>query len=113
MRARLIPAFAVLGLTVALPTMAFAQDAPEGKALYLEHCKKCHGVLGTPPKTMQRKYPDIVAFDASFAERHSVDSIVTVLRKGSGEDMKPFTEKMSPAEMRLVAEYVRFLATKP
>ena len=86
---------------------------PDGRALYQENCKKCHGVLGTPPKTMKAKFPKIATFNAEFITKHSVDSIVTVLTKGKNEDMKSFKDKLSPVEMKAVAEYVNELASKP
>ena len=76
---------------------------------YDENCRKCHGVRGTPPKTMKDKFPKIATFDAKFLEAHSVDSIVKVLTKGKNDDMKSFKDKMSPAELKAVAEYVHEL----
>ena len=90
-----------------------AAQAPDAKEIYSENCKKCHGVLGTPPQTMKKKFEKIATFDAKFLETHSEDSIVVVLTKGKGEDMESFKAKMSPAEMRAVAKYVRELAAKP
>ena len=87
--------------------------APDGKAIYQENCKKCHGVLGTPPKTMKAKFPKIATFDAEFSTKHSVDSIVKILTKGKNDDMKSFKDKISPDEMKAVAEYVGELASKP
>jgi mono/diheme cytochrome c family protein len=88
-------------------------QAPDGKALYTDVCKKCHGVLGTPPQTMKKKYPKIASFDAEFLAKISEDSIVTVLTKGKGEDMDSVKDKMSAAEIRAVAKYVRELAARP
>ena len=90
-----------------------AAQGPVGKTLYDANCKKCHGVLGTPPKAMKEQYPKIATFDAPFIAKHTTDSIVTILTKGKGEDMKSFKSKMSPAEMAAVAGYVHDLATRP
>ena len=106
---------------LALVLVAFAgarrvhAQAPDGKALYEENCRKCHGVRGTPPKTMKEKFPKIATFDAEFIAKRSDDSVVKVLMKGVGkaEDMKSFKDKMSPEEMAAVAKYVRELAVKP
>ena len=89
-------------------------QAPDGKALYEENCRKCHGVRGTPPKTMKEKFPKIATFNEEFIEKRSDDSVVKVLMKGVGkaEDMKSFKDKMSPEEMSAVAKYVRELALK-
>ena len=85
---------------------------PAGKAPYEENCRKCHGVRGTPPKTMKAKFPKIVTFDAEFFEKRSDDSVVTVLTKGKNEDMKSFKDKLTPEQMADVAKYVRSLSAK-
>lgn len=84
-------------------------QAPDGKALYEENCRKCHGVIGNPPKTMKEKYPKIATFNAAFIASRSDDSVVKVLTHGKGEDMKSFKDKMTPDEMMAVAKYVRSL----
>jgi len=112
MRTRLL----MIGLLVAASSgmsravMRNAAQAPDGKALYEENCKKCHGVIGNPPKTMKAKYPKIATFNEKFAAEHSVDSIVTVLTKGKNEDMKSFKDKLNHDEMTAVAKYVETLA---
>jgi len=88
-------------------------QAVDGKAVYQENCRKCHGVIGTPPLTMKNKFPKIVTFDAKFIATRSDDSVVKVLTKGKSEDMVSFKDKMTPAEMAAVARYVRELASKP
>lgn len=89
-------------------------QAPDGKALYEENCRKCHGVRGIPPKTMKEKFPKIATFDDVFVSKRSDDSVVKVLMKGVGkaEDMKSFKDKLSPEEMAAVAKYVRELGLK-
>ena len=84
---------------------------PDGKALYEENCKKCHGVIGNPPKTMKAKYEKIATFNAAFVATRSDDSVVKVLTKGKGDDMKPFKDKMTHAEREAVAKYVRELGS--
>ena len=110
MRMSVVPIGVLLAVSATLSTAA--AQAPDGKALYNENCRKCHGVIGTPPKTMQAKYPKIATFDAEFLEKHSQDSIVKVLIHGKGEDMKSFKDKLKPEEMEAVAKYVRELAEK-
>jgi mono/diheme cytochrome c family protein len=88
-------------------------QAADGKAVYQENCRKCHGVIGTPPVTMKKKFPKIVTFDARFIATRSDDSVVKILTKGKGEDMVSFKDKMTAAEMTAVAKYVRELASKP
>ena len=86
---------------------------PDAKALYLKNCKQCHGVLGTPPKDAKAKYDKIATFtNAEFFATRSTDSIVTILKKGKGRDMKSFSDKLSPDEMRAVALYIQTLVKK-
>ena len=100
----------VIPLVFIVSAHALAAQEPDGKAVYDSNCKRCHGARGTPPQTMLKKMPKIRAFDTTFAREIQEDSIVKVLTKGKGEDMKSFTEKLNPAEMAAVAKYVRTLA---
>lgn len=110
MKARVVIA-ALLAL-VFVKVSHVAAQAADAKTLYEDNCRKCHGVRGTPPKTMKQKYEKIATFDSAFAVAHSQDSIVKVLTKGKNEDMKSFKDKLTPEEMAEVAKYVRELATK-
>lgn len=86
----------------------------QGKALYRENCKVCHGVLGTPTKQAIKKYEKIPNLtDSAFLASRSDDSVVVVLTKGVGRDMKSFSDKLTVDEMHAVAKYIRTLARKP
>ena len=85
----------------------------DGKAAYDANCRKCHGVRGIPPKAMKEQYPKIKAFDEAFLKAMSQDSLVKVLVKGKGEDMKSFKDKLSKDELEAVAKYTRELAARP
>lgn len=108
------PRIALFSLAV-LPLMMsrVAAQAPTGKDLYDANCKKCHGVLGTPPKVMKEKFPKLAPFDAAFLAKNDVAAIVTILTKGKGTDMKPVKDKLSAAEIASVAQYVKELASRP
>lgn len=110
MKARLVLA-AALSLTAVSAVRARAQAA-DAQSLYNDNCRKCHGVKGTPPKTMKEKFPKIATFDEAFVAAHSQDSIVKILTKGKNEDMKSFKDKLTPAQMADVAKYVRELSAK-
>ena len=113
MKKRVMLLGVLLGVSAAFSTArAQSADSTEGKVAYDANCKRCHGVRGTPPKTMKEKYPKIVAFDAEFLAKHSEDSVVKVLTKGKNEDMKSFQSKLTAAQMAAVAAYVRDLASK-
>jgi mono/diheme cytochrome c family protein len=111
MKARLLIA-GVLVVAGGALSHASAQEARDAKTLYQENCKKCHGVLGTPPKTMKAKYEKIATFDAAFIASRSDDSVVKILTHGKGDDMKSFKEKLTHDEMLEVAKYVRELGSK-
>ncbi len=83
----------------------------KGKALYREHCKLCHGVSGTPPKLMVKRFAKIpdLSHPAFFSTR-SDDSLMVVLQKGTGVSMKSFSEKLSTDEMHAIVKYLRTLA---
>ena len=70
MKARLLIA-GVLVVTGGALSHAAAQEARDAKTLYQENCKKCHGVLGTPPKTMKALGAPGVARGAGTACRRS------------------------------------------
>jgi mono/diheme cytochrome c family protein len=99
-----------LGLAYAVSTRPAAAQQLDGTALYREHCRTCHGAAGKPTHLALSQYPKIPVMDAAFVAARSADSIVTILTNGKGKDMKSFKEKLSPAEMRAVAEYVRSMA---
>ena len=105
-------AFGAAVLALTLGAQRAVAQAPDGKQLYTDNCKKCHGVLGTPPKAMKEQFPKIATFDAAFLAKHTQDSIVTILTKGKGEDMKSFKGTLSKEEMDAVAKYVIELAKK-
>jgi mono/diheme cytochrome c family protein len=97
--------------TVAVASIA--RQEPDGRLLYLKNCRTCHGATGLPSDENKEKYPKIKALnDAAFLGTLSDDSILTVLKKGKGKDMKAWNEKLNPAEMVSVVKYVRTLPTK-
>lgn len=112
---RMIPlalALAATGVAARIDVRAQPQDV-EGRALYQDNCKKCHGVLGAPPQAMKKKYEKIPTFDAAFIATYSDDSIVKVLTHGGKtEDMKSFKDKLTPEQMLSIAKYVRQLGSR-
>ena len=97
----------ITGVAVARPARA---QAPDGQALYRRECRSCHGANGVPPQRARDEYEHIPSFaDSTFMAQRSDDSLVAVMRHGvgRGRDMKSFTDKLTPEEMRAVAQYVR------
>ena len=110
MHRTILAAAVILALGFA-PSNALAQT-PDGGALYRQNCRSCHGLRGIPPQRMLTVYPSLKAIgDSAFLRTRSVDSIVAVLRHGSGRDMKPFADRLSPAEILAVAKFVKTLAS--
>ncbi len=99
--------FTLSFLLPALVTAPAAAQGSEGKALYLKHCRSCHGSSGQPTKQALRETPRIPALDAPFLVKRSADSLLAVLRQGVGRDMKSFKSKLSPEEMQAVVTYLR------
>lgn len=86
------------------------QQAIDGKKLFLKNCRQCHGATGEPNSENKAKYPKIKSLnDAKFLTSLPDDSILTVMKKGAGKDMKGFGDKLSDEEMRAVLQYVRTL----
>ena len=106
-----------MGLVTALCLAGFARVAAaqeaDGASVYQDECKSCHGVNGTPPARAREQYRKIKALgDGGFVSSMSVDSIVTILKKGIDKDMKSFKSKLSDADMHAVAVYIKELAEK-
>ncbi|MBW7933600.1 MAG: cytochrome c [Gemmatimonadaceae bacterium] len=94
--------------TLVLGTVVHAQ-APDGKALYDLHCKKCHGPTGQPSAAMKKLLPELPLWDSTFFAARSDDDIVKVLTVGKGKNMKPFASLLTPEEMKALAQYIRTL----
>ena len=96
----------------ATPASLVSQDA-DGRMLYLKNCRTCHGATGAPSGENKEKYPKIKALnDAAFVNGITDDSLLTVLKKGKGKDMKSWSDKLSAVEMMAVIKYVRTLPGK-
>jgi mono/diheme cytochrome c family protein len=103
--------------TATLAARAAAQQpaapALDGTALYRRLCSNCHGETGTPPDAMKQLLPALVALaDSTVQAGLTADSIVVVLQGiGAGKHKKPFSDRMSRAEMVAVADYVKSFQT--
>ncbi len=94
------------------PAAAPSADPLVGKPLYEANCRKCHGVIGVPAKAIKAKFPKILPFDADYFGKTTDDAVVAILMQGKGDDMKPFKDTLSKAEMQAVAAYIRTLGKK-
>ena len=109
---------ALLAATLALSITAAARStaaqtpatAPEGGALYRQHCRSCHGARGRPSQQMSGVYPSLVTLsDSAVQAKLTVDAVTALLTNGNGKEMKPFADKMSKDEIHAVAEFVKTL----
>lgn len=80
-----------------------AAPAPDGKALYEQHCRRCHGATGTPSERMVEMYATLKPLNQVTGV--SADSIVTLLVAGGTEGMKSYKDKLTAAELKAVADY--------
>jgi mono/diheme cytochrome c family protein len=104
---------AVIGMLAVAGASRAAAQAPDGQALYRRECRSCHGANGVPPQRAREQYERIPTLsDSAFMARRTDDSIVAVLRRGLGRDMKSFSDKLTAEEMRAVVLYVRTLARR-
>jgi mono/diheme cytochrome c family protein len=102
--------FVAAAAAFAVSTAAPPSQAPDGKALFETHCRKCHGPAGRPIAAMKKLLPELPTWDAAFFAKRTDADIVTVLKNGKGKNMKPFADRLSPDEMLAVARYIRTLA---
>ncbi|MBA4070536.1 MAG: cytochrome C [Gemmatimonas sp.] len=99
--------FFLLGALTLAASTAAAQGA-DGKALYEQHCRKCHGATGKPSDGIKKMNPKIETFDAAFFAKRTDADLIKGIGEGKGK-MKPFNEKLKPDEMAAVAKYIRTL----
>ena len=88
---RLVVALITVGL-VAMPTLA----AVDGAAVYAAKCKACHGADGKGKTPLA-------------GTKLSVDDIVKVTTDGKAPKMPAYKGKISPDEIKAVAEFVKSL----
>lgn len=86
-------------------TATLSAQAPDGKALYLKHCRACHGAQGTPSAAMVKamKVPTI---DQASMAAQSDEAVLGVIKTGK-KAMKGFEGKLSPQEMQAMVAYLR------
>ena len=101
---------AILAGIAARPVHA---QAPDGQALYREHCRTCHGLTGRPTDRARREFKRVPTFaDPAFFAGRSQDSVLAILTNGAydGRDMKSFKNKLTHYEMVAVAQYIQTFA---
>jgi mono/diheme cytochrome c family protein len=99
-------AICLIVLLVSGGVVAAGDAPPDGKALYASKCAMCHGADGVAKSTGKGS--------ANFndpAYQASVEEIVKVTAEGKNK-MPKYAEKLTPEEIKAVAEHVKSLAPK-
>lgn len=100
---KLLPLLALLSLP------AFADD--DAETIWKARCKGCHGMDGKANTKTGKKenVPDMTTPD--WQSRHSDEQIRLAIAEGSKEKpkMKPFKNKLTPAEIDSLVKYIRTL----
>jgi cytochrome c553 len=113
MKTRLI-LIGATSLALSVPTLA---ADPAVIASYTKHCASCHGKDGTGKTTMGKKLSVKDLTDAKVVADIKDDVALKNLKEGvkdSGgkEIKKPFTSKLSEADMKALIEYCKSFAKK-
>lgn len=95
----------LLTLLVGGARTAMAQ-APDGQALYRQHCVSCHGATGVPAPAMAKAL-GVPTFDAALVKQVSQDSMLAMVTNGDGKNMKSFKDKLSAEQRAAVIQYIR------
>ena len=118
-----VAALGALALFVAVRTEVFRDDKPAetlGRALYQEHCARCHGVHLEGQPDWQTPLPSgrlpAPPHDASGHTWHHADRVLVAITKhgtaavvggGYESDMPGFAPVMSEEEMRAVLAFIK------
>ncbi len=103
----------MLGLLLTLPLGTAWAQTSEGQAVFMEHCRPCHGDDGVPPERERTKYRKLRTLgDSGFVSRLSEVEILMVVSSGLDENMRSFSEVLTPSELLAVSGYIKQLAEK-
>ncbi len=92
----------VLALVVSLGSaVGFAET---GEAIYKANCQSCHGSTGTPNPGIAKAMGVKPAAEYKTTEKEQIESVA----KGKGK-MKPFSPKLTDAQIKDVVTYFRTL----
>jgi cytochrome c6 len=96
-----------VALGVALSMTAAVGFAQSGEATYKSNCAICHGATGTPSAGMAKAMGVPAAADPNI-KKLSADQEFEAVKNGKGK-MKPFSAKLSDAQIKDVVAYFRDL----
>jgi mono/diheme cytochrome c family protein len=81
------------------------KKAPSSKDLYATHCQMCHGVDGKAP------VPEMGFVGRKWKTKTAAEAVRVITEGVPGTAMLPFDGKLTTAEIRALARYVRALDT--
>jgi cytochrome c6 len=102
----------LLTLTIAVAGMAaLSASAADGKALYEQHCTKCHGADGKGATKMGQKlgakdYTDAKVQDA-LKDEAAIKAIKEGLKDKEGKVLMKPAEELSADDMKALVAYMR------
>jgi mono/diheme cytochrome c family protein len=103
----------LLALLLMLPLAGAEAQTTEGQAVFLDYCRPCHGIDGVPAEPMRAQYRKLRALgDSGFVSRLSEVEILMVVSNGLDQNMRSFSEVLTPGEIFAVAGYIKQLAEK-
>ena len=85
--------------------MGFAQSS--GEAIYKANCQSCHGSSGTPSPGIAKMMGVKAASDPDI-KKLTAEQEVESVKNGKGK-MKPYTGKLTDAQIKDVVSYFRTL----
>jgi mono/diheme cytochrome c family protein len=86
-----------------LISISAARAAEDGKALFESKCAMCHGTNGVPKPTAKGS-PTLS--DPKWQKSTTVEAIEKRLTDGQPPTHKSFKDKLTPEQIKAVAEYV-------
>jgi len=102
-------------LCIALLLLSFPSLADEaGRQVWLQRCKGCHGLDGRAQTPIGAKEKIADFTQAKWQKAFADQDIRLVVEQGSPSNpkMKPFGDRLSPAEIDAVVRFVRTLGSR-
>ena len=97
------PRIALVIAAALFVSIVAVRAAEDGKALFDAKCAVCHGTNGVP-KSIAKASPALN--DAKWQKGTTVEAIEKRITEGKAPTMKPFKDKLTPEQIKAVADYV-------
>jgi mono/diheme cytochrome c family protein len=94
-------------------TARAAEPTEETKALWMKHCKKCHGVEGKGETTMGKKMGAKDLTDPKVQAKYTDEQFIKMIKDGvknkKGKTTMPRAKKLSDEQIKALTAFVRTL----